>query len=221
MHLPIKAVIFDMDGVLIDSEPLWRRAMIKGFGENGIVITEAQCRQTTGQRLNEVVQLWVHKQQMPAEMTAKIEQDIVRDLIELIDQEGKSMSGANKAIETCENCNLKIGLATSSSVLILEAVLNKLQISHHFDAVLSAQNLKHAKPHPEVFINCAELLGVKPQECLVIEDSVNGIVAAKAAQMQVIAVPDEEHKNLKQFALADYFCNHLEETELIIRKLCK
>lgn len=221
MFGPIKAVIFDMDGVLIDSEPLWRRAMIKGFGENGLFLTEADCRKTTGQRLNEVIHFWLRQSNLPLSLAAKIEQDIVRDLIELIEIEGKAMEGVQLALAACLDNKLKLGLATSSSVEILNAVLDKLQISHHFHAILSAQNLKYGKPHPEVFIQCASLLGVEVHHCLVIEDSVNGVIAAKAAQMRVIAVPDNEHKNLPQFAVADFCFNHLSESKKIIDKLCQ
>lgn len=220
MQGPIKAVIFDMDGVLIDSEPLWRRAMIKGFGENGIKMTEADCRKTTGLRLKEVIALWLEHHQMSPLLVNKIETDIMKDLIALIENEGQAMPGASQLIETCNQLQLKVGLATSSSVQMMDAVLHKLQIKHQFHAILSAEDLRHGKPHPEVFINCANFIGVKPQDCLVIEDSVNGVIAAKAAQMRVVAVPDEEHKTLKQFAVADYFCNQLLEAENIIKNLC-
>jgi sugar-phosphatase len=220
MHKAIEAVIFDMDGVLIDSEPLWRRAMIKGFGENGIFITESECRKTTGQRLKEVVTFWLDYHKISSNLVDKVEADIVKDLIDLINKEGQPIQGVNEIIELCNELNLKVGLATSSSIKIMDAVLNKLQIKHQFHAILSAQDLRHGKPHPEVFINCAHFIGVNPNACLAIEDSVNGVIAAKAAQMRVIAVPDEEHKTLKQFAVADYFCHQLLEAEKIIRSLC-
>ncbi len=215
----IKAVIFDMDGVLINSEPLWRRAMIKGFGENGLHLTEDDCRKTTGQRLIEVIHFWLKQSQMSPQLASKIEHDIVRDLIEMIQKEGSEMKGVKKLLDTCVEKKLKIGLATSSSVEILDAVLSKLQISKYFEAILSAQNLKYGKPHPEVFINCATILGIETQHCLVIEDSINGIIAAKAAQMRVIAVPDNEHKKVPQFVIADYVCHDLLEAKNTIEKL--
>ena len=91
----------------------------------------------------------------------------------------------------------------------MNAVLRKLQIRNKFQSVVSAEHLRYGKPHPEVFLTCAEQLGVGPARCLVIEDSLNGVVAAKAASMRVIAVPDDEHlhadkQRVQQFTLADH-----------------
>ena len=200
----VKAVIFDMDGVIIDSEYLWRRAMIEGFNKIGIPFTEADCRITTGMRFKEVIEFWFKKHNYNQLTVAEFDTLVVDSLCHLIKQEGKPMKGAIEAFDFCKKQDFKIGLATSSNVGLMNTVIETLQIRHYFDSLCSAQYLTHGKPHPQVFINCAEELGVHTSHCLVIEDSVNGVIAGKAAHMKVVAIPEEEHKHNPKFSIADY-----------------
>lgn len=219
MNNTLKAVIFDMDGVLVDSEPLWRKAMIMGFTEIEIAFTEEDCRKTTGIRFTEVVELWLDHHNM-SHIVPKVLEDRITDLLlELIANEGKAMDGISEIIAFCKEKNLKTGLATSSSNRLMNAVLKKLGLEDTFDVVLSAEFMPYGKPHPEVFINCAKALGVPANACMVIEDSLNGIIAAKAAQMKVIAVPDEEHKKMPQFAVADHQFNNMHEALVLFKML--
>jgi HAD superfamily hydrolase (TIGR01509 family) len=211
MHHLTRAVIFDMDGVIIDSEPLWRKAMIKGFSEYDVAFTEDDCRKTTGMRLNEVIHYW-HKL-FPDKLRDKdaVKNSIINDLIILINQEGKAMSGLLEILNYIKQNNIKIGLSTSSDHILIETILSKLEIIHFFDEIISAQHLKYGKPHPEVYLVCAEKLNIHPMDCMVIEDSINGIVSAKAAQMNVIAIPDREQINNVKFNIADGIISHLSE----------
>jgi len=215
----IKAVIFDMDGVLIDSEHLWRRAMIKGFQEFGMPVTIEECKTTMGMRFNEVIAIWLNHFNITDVPIKTIENRVMDLLLELIDSEGKFIDGIPEIFERCSNYKIKTGLATSSSEKLMHAVLEKLNLQSVIDIKVSAEHLKYGKPHPEVFLICAEKLGVKPQECLVIEDSLNGVIAAKAAQMKVIAVPDDENTKRAQFALADYKFDAITESLTLIEKL--
>jgi len=211
MHPTIKAVIFDMDGVLIDSEPLWRTAMVKGFKQFGMTVTEEECKTTMGRRINEVVNYWVNIHSVNPLKSPEIEKTIIEVLLNLIEKEGEAMAGVIDLLNFCKSKQLKIGLATSSSELLMQTVLNKLQIKNHFNSVVSAQNLKYGKPNPEVFLICAENLGVNPSECIVIEDSINGAIAAKAAQMHLIVVPDANSLNPEKFSIADYNLDNMNE----------
>ncbi len=219
MQNAIKAVIFDMDGVLIDSEPLWRMAMIKGFSAIGIPFTESDCKKTMGMRFTEVVQIWFTHFNITTILEADFENSVVEILIDLINEKGKTIDGVLDVLNYCQQKKLKIGLATSSSIKIMNAVLNKLQLQPYFNAIVSAQFMTYGKPHPKVFLVCAQLLNVNPNNCLVIEDSVNGVIAAKAALMQVIAVPDAEHFNNKKFAIADYKFSNIHEVVQKIKYL--
>lgn len=207
----LQAVIFDMDGVLVESEHLWRRAMIQGFHEFGMVLTEDDCRKTMGLRIGEVIERWLRHfgiENIPAKT---IEDRIMHLLLELIEESAVFIQGIPALIAFCEEKKLKLGLATSSSEKLMNTVLNKLGLKNTFHTALSAEHMPYGKPHPQVFLDCAAELIVPPQNCLVIEDSMNGVIAAKAAQMKVIAVPDDEHLHIPGFAVADYRCNNMDE----------
>lgn len=199
-----KAIIYDMDGVLIDSEPLWRKAMISGFGKYGISFTDEDCRKTTGMRFNEVVALWLNHYAIEHVTVHELETVVIDLLVDLINSEGAPMPGIIDSLKFARECGLKTGLATSSSHRLMSAVTAKLEIEDLFDAKVSAEFMAYGKPHPEVFLVCAEQLNIFPHHCIVIEDSLNGVIAAKAAQMKAVAVPDKEHLHLKQYAVADY-----------------
>lgn len=218
----MKAVIFDMDGVLINSEPLWRRAMIAGFGRFGMPATEDECRRTMGMRFGEVLVQWLTRYGKPLSLAGDVERSVMDDLLRLVREEGRPLPGTMECLGFCRDSNIRCGLATSSSSELMNAVLAKLGIEQYFDAALSAEYLQYGKPHPEVFLKCARVLGCEPQQCVVIEDSLNGVVAAKAASMQVIAVPDDEHlkadeRRVKQFTLADYHAADLLEALNILK----
>lgn len=216
MHHFTRAVIFDMDGVIIDSEPLWRLAMMKGFADFGVKFSEEDCRKTTGMRLNEVINYWAKL--FPEKLTDEnaVNVAILNSLIQLINTEGKEMPGLREILEVLKSHHLKIGLCTSSDHILIDAVLKKLKIESFFDVITSAQYLKYGKPHPEVYLACAEKLDVHPMDCLVIEDSFNGILAAKSAQMHVLAYPDPEHINNVKFNVADGIIKHLNEIKNFI-----
>jgi len=206
-----------MDGVLIDSEPLWRRAMIQGFQEIGVPFTEADCRVTTGMRFKEVVEYWFQHHAVSRVTPEYFNIQVIHHMADLIRAEGRAMEGVYDSLDFLAGRSYKIGLATSSSNLLLEAILEKLNIRPFFHQVLSAEFLQYGKPHPEVFINCALNMGIPPRACLVIEDSLNGVIAAKAAQMQVVAIPDAEVRENPKFQVADYHLKSLKELPSIFR----
>ncbi|MCD6066361.1 MAG: HAD-superfamily hydrolase, subfamily variant 3 [Bacteroidetes bacterium] len=199
----LKAVIYDMDGVLVDSEPMWRVVMVKGFCSVGLDFTENDCRKTTGMRLDEVVDYWHRIHQWEGKSTGILHDEIIDDLCAMIEKQAEPMAGAVESIRLFREKGLKIGLASSSNHRLIKTVLKRLGLEQDFEAVHSAEYLPYGKPHPQVFLECAKDLQVKPEECLVIEDSVNGVIAAKAAKMKAIAVPDQEHKDDKRFVIAD------------------
>ncbi len=199
----MKAIIFDMDGVLIDSEPLWKIAEVEGFGKVGLDLTHTDCEETVGLRIDQVVEMWYKKTKWTGKTVKEVETDIVDVLIREIRAQGKSLTGVMETLEKCKNSGLKIGLATSSCQRIIDVVVHKLKIADYFEVMHSAEYEEYGKPNPAVFINCAKQLGVDPTDCLVIEDSFNGVLAAKAARMKVIAVPEKTHQKDDRFIIAD------------------
>lgn len=207
----IKAVIFDMDGVIIDSEPLWRRAMIRSFVEVGIPFTDEHCRVTTGLRFKEVIAFWFTKHHINHIGIDEFDELVINRLCQLIEQEGKLMPGVLESLIFFKEKGFKIGIGTSSNTRLMNTVVDVLKIRPYFDVLCSAEHMTYGKPHPEVYLSCAQKLNTDPQHCLVIEDSVNGIIAGKAAQMKVVAVPEELNKHNSKFAIADYKANSLFE----------
>jgi sugar-phosphatase len=207
----IKAVIFDMDGVIINSEPLWREALIASFNQVGFDFSQDKCRITQGMRLIEVVEYWYAEQPWTGKSIIDVEQMILQKITALILEKGVAMQGVDESINFFKNKGLKIALASSSTSPLINIVLKKLKLTQEFEIINSAENLAFGKPHPEIFIKTAQQLNVEPINCLVIEDSFHGVLAGKAALMKVIAIPDEETKNDMRFSIADFKLNNLLE----------
>lgn len=199
----IEAVIFDMDGVLIDSEPLWRKAEIKVFSKVNIQLTEDLCMETLGLRTDELVQYWYEKHPWNTLQLKEVADDIEQTVKELILSEGIAMAGYRETIDFFRQNGFKTGLASSSTMQLILAVLQKLDIQELFSVIHSAENEKFGKPHPGVYLTTAKKLGVRPENCLAIEDSLNGLLAAKSAGMKTIVFPAPENRENPQFEIAD------------------
>lgn len=199
----IKAVILDMDGLLIDSEPLWREATIKIFNEIGVFLTEKQCEETMGFRVDEFVEYWIIKYKLEGVDEKDISRRIVTEVINLIKLKGKIMEGVNELIDLFNKEGIVIAIASSSSTDIIIAVTEKISIKDKIKLFYSAENEVYGKPHPAVYITAAKNLNVSPNQCLAFEDSPNGVLSAKAAKIKCVAVPNGLSMNDKRFGIAD------------------
>lgn len=215
----MQAIIFDMDGVLIDSEPLWKIAEVEAFAKVGLNLTYTDCEETVGLRIDQVVELWYKKVGWTNKTIREVETDIVDILIREINLQGKELLGVTEKLTEFKAAGYKIGLATSSYQRIIEAVVDKLNIRSFFDVMQSAEYERFGKPHPAVFLTCADKLGVDPTECLVIEDSFNGILAAKAARMTVFAIPEKSHQADPRLIIADKIFDSLLDLNLAENQL--
>jgi HAD superfamily hydrolase (TIGR01509 family) len=216
----IKAVIFDMDGLLIDSEPLWREAQIEVFSKVGVTLTHPMCFQTIGLRIDDAVAYWHRKFPWKDKTHNQVKEEIVQKVIELVNEKGTAMPGVYQVLALFERMKLPIALASSSPSLAIKAVLNKLQISPYFKAIHSAEVEAFGKPHPAVYLATAHALKVSPYNCLVFEDSFNGVIAARAARMKVIAVPEKIHFSEPHFQAAHLILPSLEQFhEQVFREL--
>jgi sugar-phosphatase len=198
------AVIFDMDGVLIDSEPLWKIAMEEVFHALGSTLKKEDFQKTVGLRIDEVVHFWNHHENWGISNESEIEEAIIVKMIELISKNAQPLSGVIETLNFLKNKGLKIGLATSSSSRLIKVVLAELNIARFFDFVHSAENEAYGKPHPAVYIKVAEKLNITPTKCLVIEDSFNGVIAGLAAKMKVVCIPEKTHFPNQRLAVADF-----------------
>lgn len=198
------AVIFDMDGVLIDSEPLWKIAMEEVFHALGSTLKKEDFQKTVGLRIDEVVHFWNHHENWGISNESEIEEAIIVKMIELISKNAQPLSGVIETLTFLKNKGIKIGLATSSSSRLIKVVLAELNIARFFDFVHSAENEAYGKPHPAVYIKVAEKLNVSPTKSLVIEDSFNGVIAGLAAKMKVVCIPEKTHFPNQRLAVADF-----------------
>ena len=206
-----KAAIFDMDGLLIDSEPYWKIAEKTVFSQLGLNLSDELLRQVMGFRLSEVVQYWYQYQPWSNPDFKKTEHDILDCVKQLIIDHAEAMTGVYEVLEKLASENYKLALASSSSISLIDVVVDKLAIRKYFEVLWSAEFEPYGKPHPGIFITTAQKLNIAPIDCIVFEDSINGVIAAKAARMRCIAIPEEATFNNPQFAIADKKFKNLNE----------
>lgn len=199
----MKAAIFDMDGVLIDSEPLWRQAERQVFASVGLELSEAECERTMGLRSDEVIRYWYERAPWPGPTPEEIDDRLTVRMQELIAEQGRPIPGIEVAIAAARGADLRLALATSSRPELIGAVLGRLGLDGTFEVALSAVDEVRGKPDPAVFLRAARKLGVAPGDCVVIEDSQAGVEAGRAAGMRVIAVPPAHLFDAPGYDLAD------------------
>lgn len=185
----IKAVVFDMDGLLIDSEPFWREAEKGALEKIGVPIRKEVTSETMGVRIDALVEYWFKRYPWTGPSKKDVESDIIRRVIEMIKKEGELMPGAREVLDKFKNMDLPMAIASSSSMDIINAVLERTSIAPYIRVVHSAQDELFGKPHPAVYIGASKKLGIETGRCVAFEDSPNGVLSAKSAGMRCIAVP--------------------------------
>lgn len=207
----IKLAIFDMDGLLIDSEPLWRRTHREVFKKVGVTITPRHDLMMLGHRTNEAVEIIYRDQPWTGLSRAEVEAMITDEIIAAIKQDGVLKPGVHQALSVCKKAGLLIAIASSSPPEVIDTVVDTLEIREHFEHIYSAQFEEYGKPNPAVFISVAKHFKVSPKDCLVFEDSPAGVLAAKSAEMVCIAVPEAEAEGHVFIGAADAILDSLLE----------
>jgi HAD superfamily hydrolase (TIGR01509 family) len=183
-----KGIIFDMDGVLVDSEPFIIKAVIKALAEFGLKIAAEDFHPFTGTGEKNCIRGMAKNHNFPID----IEKATARTYdiyLELIRGNLKPLPGAKEFITECKQLGKKISVATSADIRKAAGNFAELKIPPEtFDAIISGNNVKHTKPAPDIFLLAAEKMGVDPKDCLVIEDALSGIQAAKAAGAKCLAI---------------------------------
>lgn len=208
--MTIAATLFDMDGLLIDSEVLWHRAEVEILGALGVPIFDSSTRSTKGVFINEVVENWYLRYPWSGpnvdEVVAKLEARVGS----LVETEGRLLPGALRAIDLTSERG-PIALASSTPLALINRSLEHFDLSERFASVHSAEFEPYGKPHPGVFLTAASSLGIAPKHCLVFEDSTAGVIAARAASMSVVAVPTPVDRDEVEYLLADVVLESLED----------
>lgn len=218
----IDAVVFDMDGLLIDSEPLWVRAEIEIFGAVGVVLGEEDCAKTKGLRIDDVVGYWFQRRPWTTCTPAELEERLVARVAELVATEGVAKPGIELSLEVARRHARKLALASSSPHRLIRAALGRLGLAATFDVVRSAETEPFGKPHPGIFLATAGELGVDPVRCLVLEDSLTGVLAAKSARMGCIAVPEVFPDHDPRFVIADAIVGSLADvSDAVVERVAR
>ncbi|GAA4459340.1 hexitol phosphatase HxpB [Nemorincola caseinilytica] len=214
----IDTVIFDMDGLLLDTEPLWGKSMLQVAAKHKIPITRERFKETTGLRIYEVTDHWATHYPWEGKTSYEVAEEILDDIIASSKNHATILRGVEQTLHLLRQNGYKIGLASSSPRRMIHELVDHFGLTKHFDVITSADVVELGKPHPAVFLHCAASLGSKPTRCLVLEDSVNGMIAGKAARMRVIVIPDDLHFDDPRFTVADAKLRSMEDLTLDMLK---
>jgi sugar-phosphatase len=195
---PVEAAVLDMDGVLIDTEPVWRAAQSDVFAGFGVALSEGDLLDSTGQPIEELIPVWRRRPVAGGEMAVRADSgltdteiaDLIVDrVIAHVTAEGQPMPGVTAAIALFERCGLRLAIASSSPLRLIDAVCDRLGLTR-IEVRCSAMDEARGKPAPDVYLAAARRLGVAAASCLALEDSPAGIASARSAGMRCVAVPD-------------------------------
>jgi HAD superfamily hydrolase (TIGR01509 family) len=217
----LRAVILDMDGLLIDTEPVWRVAQAEVFAGLGVALTEQELLDSTGQPTEDLIPLWRQRATAgdPGLTDAQVADQITDRIIAHVKAEGEPMPGVTDAIALFRRHGLALAVASSSPRRLIDAVCDRLGL-RDIDVRCSGAEEAHGKPAPDVYLTAARRLGRPAAECLAIEDSPNGVLAAKSAGMRCVAVPDPLLAADPRFDTADLVLDSLTAfDQTVLRRL--
>jgi beta-phosphoglucomutase len=184
----IRAVIFDMDGVLVDSEPLINAAAIAMFREKGLLVQPDDFLPFVGAGEDRYIGGVAEHYGFPLDLPAA-KQRTYEIYLDLVPSRLEAFPGAFDLVQDCQKVGLLIAVASSADEIKVRANLQKIELPIGFwDAVVMGEDVKNKKPAPDIFLSAARKLGVTSPECVVVEDAVSGVQAAKTASMRCVAV---------------------------------
>ena len=193
MTVNIRAVIFDMDGVLTDSEPLINQAAIAMFKEKGLSVQPEDFLPFVGAGEERYVAGVAEKYHFPLDSSAA-KQRTYEIYLDLVPSQLQAFPGVNDLVLRCSQAGLRLAVASSADKIKVVANLQKIGLPFEsWDAVVTGERVQNKKPAPDIFLAAAQDLGVPAGQCVVVEDAVNGIQAAKAAGMRCVAVAQTFH----------------------------
>jgi len=214
---PIKAIIFDMDGVLVDSEPHHIKIEKKLFAKLNLNISDEEHSTYMGTATDVMWEKIVSHKKLTLDIKDLVEQTILESKLHFSLQENLvPISGLVELLDEIYKKGIPMAVASSSGQEIIDIILKHTNLKKYFKYMVSSELVGASKPEPDIFLHTAKLLGVKPWECVVIEDSANGIRAAKAANMYCIAYNGVSANNQDQ-SLADEQIVDFSELENILK----
>ena len=201
-----KAVIFDLDGTLVDSMWMWKTIDIEYLGRFGIDLPETLQKDIEGMSFSETAVYFKNTFNI-SDSLEKIKSDWNQMAYDKYTKEVTLKAGAKEFLIFCQKKGIKLGIATSNSRELVDATIEALGIKEYFDCIMTSCEVAKGKPSPDIYLAVAQNLCVHPTDCLVFEDVEMGILAGKNAGMEVCAIEDEFSMNQieKKVQLADYY----------------
>lgn len=188
MNSNIRAVIFDMDGVLVDSEPLINQAAIAMFRERGVTVQPEDFLPFVGTGEERYVGGVAEAYGLSID-PVEAKNRTYEIYLDLVPSQLEAFPGAVELVHSCRNAGLQVAVASSADKIKVAANLEKIGLPlEYWDTVTTGEQVTRKKPAPDIFLATARVLGIEPSDCVVVEDAVNGIRAAKAANMRCVAV---------------------------------
>jgi HAD superfamily hydrolase (TIGR01509 family) len=219
MSPPFRAVIFDLDGVLADSEPWWNQIDTKLLAEYGITYRGEYHRNVLGVSYRLAVEFYkkAFHVSAPSEELIRRRGEIAT---EFFANRVDLFSSAKETLEELRQLKLRLAVATSSVRASALPFLERTGIRSSFEVIITGDEVERGKPHPDIYIFTTEKLNLAPNACLVIEDALSGVAAAKAANMPVAAIPDTRFVDPREYQKeADYVLGSLSEIPALIRRV--
>ena len=211
--MAVSAYIFDMDGLLIDSEPTWQKVEKQVFGSVGIQMSTQMCEQTTGIRVADVIEYWYERYPWQNKTKAQVYDDIITNMANSFKESLSIKPGAVELITALGEQGHKLAICSSSPLVLIETAAEVMGIAKYLTTVHSGENEEFGKPHPMSYIHTANKLGVNINDCVVFEDSMVGTIAGKSSGAFVVAVPEGEYSEGK-FAFCDQVLTSLLEYQV-------
>jgi len=208
----IDACIFDLDGTLVDSMWMWPDIDAEYLERFGFEYDDNLKNEIDGISFHETA-VYFKKKFGIKDSVEKICQDWEDMALDKYKYEVKEKPGCTRFLEHLKSRGIKMGIATSNNKNMVDAVLKSLNMKDYFEVITTSDEVKKGKPAPDVYLRTAELLGVKPEKCLVFEDVVAGVIAGKAAGMKVCAIEDDFSKDVRERKkeLSDYYIDDYRE----------
>jgi len=203
LNTMIKAVIFDFDGIIIESEPLWVEAEIKAFSTVGVTLTPELCRQTTGLNTPATIEYWFSVYPWTGKSKFQLYKEIMEAMQVLFLERVDLKEGFLEVLQFFVDKNLPLAVASASPLKLITTALKKFHLLDYFKIISSGENEELGKPHPAIYLTATRKLGIEPIHCLAFEDSFNGAISAKAARIKLVVVPDKHDFETTRFDFSD------------------
>jgi HAD superfamily hydrolase (TIGR01509 family) len=219
MPQPLRAVIFDLDGVLADSEPWWNEIDKKLLAEHGVTYRGEHHRDVLGVSYRVAVEFY----KKAFGLSASVEELMRRRgeiAIEFFANRVGLFPSTKATLEQLREIKMQLAVATSSVSASARPFLDRHQLTPFFDVIVTGDEVERGKPDPDIYLRAAEKLGVSAEVCLVIEDALSGIAAGQAAEMRVAAIPDRRFVDARDYEKeADYVLGNLSEIPALVRRI--